>query len=39
MPVKACLTEEQYARRVIELDLVGTRSRGGQPGWNLLRNW
>jgi hypothetical protein len=34
--VKSCLTEEQHARRVVELDLVGARSREGQPGWNLF---
>ena len=34
--VKSCLTEEGLARRVIELDLVGPRSRAGQPGWNLF---
>ncbi len=34
--IKGCLTEEHHAQRVIELDLVGTRSRSGQPGWNLL---
>jgi hypothetical protein len=34
--VKSCLTEKQYARRIVELDLVGPRSREGQPGWNLL---
>jgi hypothetical protein len=34
--VKACLTEPELAERVIELDLVGPRSRDGQPGWNLF---
>lgn len=34
--IKSCLTEPEHARRIIELDLVGTRSREGQPGWNLL---
>jgi hypothetical protein len=34
--IKSCLTEPQFARRVVELDLVGARSREGQPGWNLL---
>jgi hypothetical protein len=34
--VKACLTEPELAARVIELDLVGPRSRDGQPGWNLF---
>jgi len=34
--VKSCLTEPELAGRVIELDLVGPRSRQGQPGWNLL---
>jgi hypothetical protein len=34
--IKSCLTEPEYAQRIIELDLVGTRSREGQPGWNLL---
>jgi len=34
--VKSCLTEAQFAERVIELDLVGPRSRQGQPGWNLF---
>jgi hypothetical protein len=34
--VKACLTEPEIAARVIELDLVGPRSRDGQPGWNLF---
>ena len=34
--VKSCLTEEGLAERVIELDLVGPRSRQGQPGWNLF---
>lgn len=34
--VKSCLTEEGIAERVIELDLVGPRSRQGQPGWNLF---
>ena len=30
--VKSCLTEPEFAERVIELDLVGQRSRQGQPG-------
>jgi hypothetical protein len=34
--IKSCLTEPEHARRIIELDLVGERSREGQPGWNLL---
>lgn len=34
--IKSCLTEEDHARRVVELDLTGPRSRDGQPGWNLL---
>jgi hypothetical protein len=34
--VKSCLTEERYARRIVELDLVGARSHQGQPGWNPL---
>jgi hypothetical protein len=34
--IKSCLTEPEHARRIIELDLVGARSRDGQPGWNLL---
>jgi hypothetical protein len=34
--IKSCLTEPDLARRVVELDLVGARSREGQPGWNLL---
>lgn len=35
--IKSCLSDEEgLAERVIELDLVGTRSREGQPGWNLL---
>ncbi len=34
--IKSCLTEPELANRIIELDLVGTRSREGQPGWNLL---
>jgi hypothetical protein len=34
--IKSCLTEPEFARRVVELDLVGARSREGQPGWNLL---
>lgn len=34
--VKSCLTEPEFAERVIELDLVGPRSRDGQPGWNLF---
>jgi hypothetical protein len=34
--IKSCLTEPEHAQRIIELDLVGERSREGQPGWNLL---
>ena len=34
--IKSCLTEPEHAQRIIELDLVGVRSREGQPGWNLL---
>jgi hypothetical protein len=34
--MKACLTEPEFARRIIEVDLVGERSRDGQPGWNLF---
>ncbi|MGN6373375.1 MAG: hypothetical protein ACTHM1_10380 [Solirubrobacteraceae bacterium] len=35
--IKSCLSDEEgLAERVIELDLVGPRSRDGQPGWNLL---
>jgi hypothetical protein len=34
--IKSCLTEPELAARVIELDLVGLRSREGQPGWNLF---
>lgn len=34
--IKSCLTERELAERIVELDLVGTRSREGQPGWNLL---
>jgi hypothetical protein len=35
--IKSCLADEdRLAERVIELDLVGPRSREGQPGWNLL---
>ena len=34
--IKSCLTEPEHAERIIELDLVGARSREGQPGWNLL---
>jgi hypothetical protein len=34
--IKSCLTEGEFAERVIELDLVGPRSREGQPGWNLF---
>jgi hypothetical protein len=34
--IKSCLTEPELAERIIELDLVGARSREGQPGWNLL---
>lgn len=33
---KACLTDREIARRIVELDLVSPRSREGQPGWNLL---
>lgn len=33
---KACLTEPHIAERIIEVDLVGPRSRDGQPGWNLF---
>ncbi len=34
--IKSCLTEPELAGRVIEMDLVGPRSREGQPGWNLF---
>jgi hypothetical protein len=34
--IKSCLTEHEFARRIIEVDLVGERSRDGQPGWNLF---
>jgi hypothetical protein len=34
--IKSCLTERGFAERVLELDLVGPRSRDGQPGWNPL---
>ena len=34
--VKSCLTEAEFAERIVELDLVGPRSRQGQPGWNLF---
>ncbi len=34
--IKSCLTDQGLAGRVVELDLVGARSRDGQPGWNLL---
>ncbi len=34
--IKSCLTEPHTAERILELDLVGARSREGQPGWNLL---
>ena len=34
--IKSCLTDQGLAERVVELDLVGARSRDGQPGWNLL---
>ncbi len=34
--LKSCLTEPEYARRVIELDLTGSRAYEGQPGWNLF---
>jgi hypothetical protein len=34
--IKSCLTEPEFAERIIELDLVGPRSREGQPGWNLF---
>ena len=34
--LKSCLTEEQYARRIIELDLTGPRAYEGQPAWNLF---
>jgi hypothetical protein len=34
--IKSCLTEHELAERVLELDLTGSRSHEGQPGWNLL---
>jgi hypothetical protein len=34
--IKTCLTDPGLAERVVELDLVGPRSRDGQPGWNFL---
>jgi hypothetical protein len=34
--IKSCLTEKEFAERIIEVDLVGQRSRDGQPGWNLF---
>ncbi len=34
--VKSCLTGPEFAERIVELDLVGPRSRQGQPGWNLF---
>jgi hypothetical protein len=34
--IKSCLAEPELARRIVELDLVGTRAHEGQPGWNLL---
>jgi hypothetical protein len=34
--IKSCLTEEQHARRILELDLVGEHSYQAQPGWNLF---
>lgn len=34
--IKSCLTEQEFAQRIIEVDLVGERSRDGQPGWNLF---
>jgi hypothetical protein len=34
--VKSCLTESEFAERVMEVDVVGARSRAGQPGWNLF---
>jgi hypothetical protein len=34
--IKTCLTEPELAGRIVELDVVGARSRDGQPGWNLL---
>lgn len=34
--IKSCLTDPELARRVLELDLTGVRSTGGQPGWNPL---
>jgi hypothetical protein len=34
--IKSCLTEPEFAERIMELDFVSPRSREGQPGWNLL---
>jgi hypothetical protein len=34
--IKSCLTEQEFAERIVEVDLVGERSRDGQPGWNLF---
>jgi hypothetical protein len=34
--LKCCLTEREFAQRIVELDLVGERCREGQPGWNLF---
>jgi hypothetical protein len=34
--LKCVLTEPEFARRVVELDLVGERAGDGQPGWNLF---
>jgi hypothetical protein len=34
--IKSCLTEPQFAGRIVELDVVGPRSHEGQPGWNLF---
>ncbi len=34
--IKSCLTEQEFAQRIVEVDLVGERSRDGQPGWNLF---
>jgi hypothetical protein len=34
--LKCCLTEPEFSRRIVELDLVGERARDGQPGWNLF---
>jgi hypothetical protein len=34
--LKCCLTEQEFAQRIVELDLVGERCREGQPGWNLF---